>query len=135
MSAVEHFLDTNVLLYLLSGDPVKADRAEQVVAAGGTLSMQVLNEFAAVALRKLRMSVAEVREALEPISAICTIVPLTFNIHQRGLTLAERYRFSFYDALIAAAALEAGCTTLYTEDMQDGQLIEGALTVHNPFRA
>ncbi len=135
MSAAEHFVDTNVLLYLLSDESAKADRAEEVVAAGGTISVQVLNEFAAVALRKLRMNDAEVREALEPICAICTIVPLTFNIHQHGLALAERYRFSFYDALIAAAALEAGCTTLYSEDMQDGQLIEGALAVHNPFRA
>ena len=135
MSAAEHFLDTNVLLYLLSSDTAKADRAEEIIAAGATLSVQVLNEFAAVALRKLRMNAAEVREALEPITAICTIVPLTFKIHQRALAVAERYRISFYDALIAAAALDAGCTTLYTEDLQDGQLIEGALTVKNPFRA
>lgn len=134
MSAAEHFLDTNVLLYLLSNNTVKADQAEEIVAAGGTLSVQVLNEFAAVALRKLRMNAAEVQEALEPITAICTIVPLTFKIHQRGLAVAERYRFSFYDALIAAAALDAGCATLYTEDLQDGQLIEGTLRVKNPFR-
>lgn len=135
MSAAEHFFDTNVLLYLLSSDTVKADRAEDIVAAGGTISVQVLNEFSAVALRTLRINAAEVREALEPITAICTVVPLTFKIHQRALAVAARYRFSFYDALIAAAALDAGCTTLYTEDLQDGQLIEGALTVKNPFRS
>ena len=135
MSAAEYFLDTNVLLYLLSSDTAKADRAEEIIAAGATISVQVLNEFAAVALRKLRMNAAEVREALEPISAICTVVPLTFKMHQRALAVAERYRFSFYDALIAAAALDAGCTTLYTEDLQNGQLIEGTLTVKNPFRA
>ena len=134
MSAAEHFVDTNVLLYLLSDDTAKADRAEEVVAAGATVSVQVLNEFAAVALRKLRMNAAEVREALEPIIKICTIVPLTLSVHQRGLAVAGRYRLSLYDALIAAAALDAGCTTLYTEDLQDGQLLDGALRVKNPFR-
>lgn len=134
MSAAEHFLDTNVLLYLLSDDTAKADRAEEIVAAGATVSVQVLNEFASVALRKLRMNAAEVREALEPILAICTIVPLTLSLHQRGLALAGRYRLSLYDALIAAAALDAGCTTLYTEDLQHGQLIDGTLRVNNPFR-
>ena len=134
MSAAEHFFDTNVLLYLLSADTAKADRAEEVIAAGGAISVQVLNEFASVALRKLRMSAAEVSEALDPIMAICTIVPLTLSIHQRGLTLVARYRFSLYDALIAAAALDAGCTTLYSEDRQDGQLIGSTLRVNNPFR-
>lgn len=135
MSAAEHFLDTNILLYLLSDNAAKAERAEEIVAAGGTISVQVLNEFAAVALRKLRMSAAEVREALEPIAAICTVVPITLKMHQRGLLLAERYRFSFYDALITATALETGCTTLYTEDLQSGQLIEGQLAINNPFQS
>ena len=135
MSATESFFDTSVLLYLLSADPSKADRAEEVLAAGATISVQVLNEFASVALRKLGMKVAEVREALEPITAICKVVPLTVQIHERGLQVAERYRFSFYDALIVAAALESGCTTLYSEDLQDGQLIDNLLTIRNPFTA
>jgi predicted nucleic acid-binding protein len=85
-------------------------------------------------VRKLGMSVAEVREALAAIGAVCTIVPLTLRIHERGLQIAERYGFSIYDCLIVAAALDAGCPTLYTEDLQDGQSI-GTLTVRNPFRA
>ena len=135
MSAAEQFVDTNVLLYLLSADHAKADRAEEALASGATISVQVLNEFASVALRKLKFTVAETRAALEPIKAVCTVVPLTTGIHERGLVLAARYRFSFYDALIAAAALEAGCTTLYSENLQDGQNIAQQLTVRNPFKA
>lgn len=130
----ERFVDTNVLLYLLSADAAKADRVEETLAAGATISVQVLNEFAAVALRKLGMTVAEVREALEPIMAICEVLPITVETHQRGLQIAERYRFSIYDALIIAAALDAGCATLYTEDLQDGQVIDDALTIRNPFQ-
>lgn len=130
----ERFFDTNVLLYLLSADAAKADRIEETLAAGATISVQVLNEFASVALRKLGMTVAEVRDALDPIMAICNVLPVTVETHKRGLQVAERYRFSIYDALIIAAALDAGCSTLYTEDLQDGQMIEDTLTIRNPFR-
>lgn len=128
------FFDTNILIYLLSDDAAKADRAEDLVVSGGVISVQVLNEFAAVASRKLGMSLAEIRDVLEPIRAVCEVLPLTLEIHDRALQLAERYGFSIYDALIAGAAMEAGCGTLYSEDMQHGQCIEGVLTIRNPFR-
>lgn len=134
MSAAERFLDTTVLLYLMSADAAKADRVERLLEGGATVSVQVLNEFAVVALRKLGMTIAEVREALESITATCTVTPLTLQVHQRGLHIAERYGFSIYDSLIVAAALDAGCSALYTEDLQDGQRIERVLTVRNPFR-
>lgn len=127
------FFDTNVLLYLLSGESAKADRAEEVVAAGGIVSVQVLNEFAAVAVRKLRLRHDEVREILEPIRAVCRVVPLTVETHDRALFLAGRYGFSIYDASIAAAALLAGCSTLYSEDLQHGQRLDEGLTIRNPF--
>jgi predicted nucleic acid-binding protein len=130
----ERFFDTNVLLYLLSADAAKADRVEEELAAGATISVQVLNEFTSVALRKLGMQVAEVRDVLEPIVAVCQVVPLTFEIHQLGLQVAERYRFSFYDALIVAAAIDSGCSTLITEDLQNGQVIADILTIRNPFQ-
>ncbi len=130
----ERFFDTNVLLYLLSADAAKADRVEETLAAGATISVQVLNEFASVALRKLGMQAAEVRDALEPIVTVCKVVPLTIEIHQSGLQLAERYGFSFYDALIVAAAIDSGCTSLITEDLQHGQVIAGTLSISNPFR-
>lgn len=135
MSAPECFLDTNVLLYLLSGDPAKADRVEDLLASGAAVSVQVLNEFASVAVRKLGMTLAEAREALGPIIALCTIAPLTLQVHERGLQIAERHGFSLYDSLIVAAALESGCSTLYTEDLHDGQLVERTLKIRNPFRS
>jgi predicted nucleic acid-binding protein len=127
------FFDTNVLLYLVSSDTARADRAEAVLACGGTISTQVLNEFAAVALRKLALTPAEITEVLAPIKQICRVEPLTLATHDRALALVERYRFSWYDALIVAAALEADCETLHTEDLQHGQCIDNRLTVIDPF--
>jgi len=134
MNAIEAFLDTNVLLYLLSRNAAKANRAEELIAAGGVISVQVLNEFASVASRKLGMSWAEIREVLETVRSICRIEPLSLETHDRGLVVAERYGFSAYDSMILASALLADCTTLFTEDLQDGQRIDGRLTVRNPFR-
>jgi len=134
MSAARFFFDTNVLLYLLSADAVKADWTEENLAAGGVISVQVLNEFTSVAMRKLAMSVSEIREVLEPIRAVCRVEALTEETHDLGLQIAERYGFSIYDALIVASALLAGCATLYSEDLQDGQVLENRLAVRNPYR-
>ncbi len=134
MSVAEVFLDTNVLLYLISADAGRADRAEALVGEGGVISVQVLNEFASVASRKLGMAWPEIRDVLEPIRTLCRVEPVTVDAHGHALQLAERYGFSFYDAVIVASALLAGCQTLYTEDMQDGQRIEGRLLLRDPFR-
>jgi len=134
MNAGEAFFDTNVLLYLLSGDATKANRAEELIATGGVISAQVLNEFATVASRKLGMSWAEIREVRETVRSICCIEPISLQTHDRGLAVAERYGFSVYDSMILAAALLADCTTLFTEDLQDGQRIDDRLTVRNLFR-
>jgi predicted nucleic acid-binding protein len=134
MRSAERFVDTNVLLYLLSADEAKADRAEEVLAADATISVQVLNEFASVASRKLRMSIAEIREVLAGIRAVCKIVPISEETHDRALLLVERYALSVYDAIIVASALLAGCTTILSEDMQDGQTIDDCLQIRNPFR-
>jgi predicted nucleic acid-binding protein len=132
MNAAEVFLDTNVLLYLLSPDAAKADRAEALIAAGGVVSVQVLNEFAYVATRKLALSIAEVREILATIRAVCIVKSLDVETHDAGLALAEQHRLSIYDALIVAAALQAGCRVLLTEDMQHGRSF-GRLRIRNPF--
>lgn len=133
MSAAEAFFDTNVLLYLLSADAAKADRAEELLAGGGTISVQVLNEFAAVASRKLRMPWPDINEVLTQVRAVCEVQALTVQTHEQALKLAERYGLSLYDALIVSAALLAGCKTLWSEDMQDGQVINRKLTIRNPF--
>lgn len=133
MHAPKWFFDTNILLYLLSMDATKADTAEELISRGGHLSVQVLNEFAAVATRKLGLALAEVREILSPLRALCQVAPLTPETHDLGLRIAERYRFSIYDAMIAASALDAGCKTLYSEDLQHELLIEKKLRIRNPF--
>jgi predicted nucleic acid-binding protein len=132
MSVAEIFFDTNVILYLLSEEAAKANRAEEIIASGGIISLQVLNEFAAVASRKLAMEFGEIREVLATVRAVCTIKPVDIETHELGLDLAQRYRFSVYDALIVAAALRAGCKILYTEDLRHNQRIEG-LTIRNRF--
>jgi predicted nucleic acid-binding protein len=133
MSVAEQFFDTNVLLYLLSGDDAKADKAEELLSQGGHLSVQVLNEFASIAARKLKMTHTEVREVLAPIRAVCAVHPLTADTHDLGLQLSEHYQLSLYDAMIVASALMVGCKTLLSEDMQDGQIIDRKLRIRNPF--
>jgi len=128
------FFDTNVLVYIASGDAAKADRAERIVAAGGAISVQVLNELANVARRKMKMSWADANAFLTTLRGLLTVHPLTLETHEKGLELAERYRLSTYDAMIAASALHAGCDTLWSEDMQHGMTIERGLRVVNPFR-
>jgi predicted nucleic acid-binding protein len=135
MAGTETFFDTHVLLYLLSGDAAQADRAETVVAAGGVISVQVLNEFASVASRKLGMSWTEIRQVLETVRAICHVVPVSLETYDCGFALSERYGFSIYDSMILASALLAGCKILFTEDLQDGQSIDSRLIVRNPFTA
>jgi predicted nucleic acid-binding protein len=128
------FFDTNVLVYIVGQKDERTAKAEALVANGGVVSVQVLNELASVSHRKLGMSWEEIGGALAAIRDLCpSPIPLTLDTHGAGLRIAAKYGFHFYDALIAAAALEAQCTTLYSEDFQDGQLLEGRLTVRNPF--
>ncbi|WP_256077539.1 PIN domain-containing protein [Massilia sp. YIM B04103] len=135
MSAAEPFFDTNILLYLLSAEATKADRAEELLSKGGIISVQVLNEFASVAARKLGMSWAEIREVLAQVRMVCAVKAVTVQTHDKAMQLAERYGLSFYDSLVVSAALLSGCASLYSEDMQDGLLVEGQLTIRNPFRS
>lgn len=134
MSAANTFFDTSVLLYLLSGDAAKADRVERLLADRGTVSVQVLNEFASVALRKLAMPLYDVREILGTIRAVSRVEPVTLATHDRGLAIHERYGFALYDSMLIAAALIAGATLLCSEHLQHGQLIDAQLRISNPFR-
>ena len=129
------FFDTNVLVYLASGDPVKADRAETAIADGGTISVQVLNEITNVSRRKHALSWQEIDEFLYLVRGLCPVEPVTLPSHDLGRRVGERYQLSVYDAMIVASALLAGCSTLYSEDMQAGLCIEQVLTIVNPFKA
>ena len=128
------FLDTNILLYTLDhGDP-RRPIARAILGRGGIISTQVLNEFVNVAQRKLKLSWLETTTALKQLRDLCRpCLPLTVATHESAITVAERYGLAFYDALIVASALEAGCNTLLTEDMNNVQRIDGRLTIRNPF--
>jgi predicted nucleic acid-binding protein len=126
------FIDSNVILYLLSADSAKADRAEAILNKGGIISVQVLNEVASVCLRKLKMTWEEIDAVLLAVKAACDVVPLTLESHEKAVQLSKRYQLSFYDANICAAAILSGVKVVLFEDMQDGMKID-ALTVKNPF--
>jgi predicted nucleic acid-binding protein len=128
------FFDTNVFVYAIIQDDPRSDHAEELIAQGGMVSVQVLSEFAAVARRKTKMPWVEIRRALDGIKALCPDpLPITLDTHREALAIAERYGYKIYDALIVASALEAKCTILYSGDIQDGQVIEKRLTIRNPF--
>lgn len=127
------FFDTTVLIYSVSANDRRAAVAEKLLADGGYISVQVLNEFAAVGRRKLNMSWEEIGDALSAVRALCEApTALSIKTHEAALEIAAQYGYHIYDALILAAAVQAGCDLLYSEDMQDGQSI-GRLTIHNPF--
>ena len=133
MTRTDVFFDTNVLLYLASNDSQKAAKAHVLVADGGQLSIQVLDEIAAVTHRKYRLDWPLIRALLSTLRRSLDLAPTGLHTHELGLNLAERYRFSVYDSMLLAAALQAGCTTFYSEDLHDGQVIDGTLTIRNPF--
>ncbi len=131
---VKVFFDTNVLVYTIGQHDDRTPVADALLSGGGVISVQVLNELAAVARKKLGMSWPDVTEALDAIKVLCPApLPITTDTHDAALRLASQYGFHIYDALIVSSALEAGCDTLFTEDMQSGQVIDGRLTLRNPF--
>jgi predicted nucleic acid-binding protein len=128
------FFDSNVILYLVSSDSVKVSRVEQLLAERGSISVQVLNESANVLRRKRDIAWPNLRAFLLELRKGLDVLPVTIDIHEAGLRLAERYGFATYDAMIVAAALAADCDTLWSEDMQDGLLVDQRLRIVNPFR-
>ena len=127
------FIDSNIILYLFSSDVLKADKAEEILANGGVISVQVLNEVVSVCRRKLKLSWDEIDGLLLALKANLQIVPLTVATHDLAIKLCKQYQLSFYDAHICAAALIAQSKELISEDMQDGLNI-GGLLIQNPFK-
>jgi predicted nucleic acid-binding protein len=135
MTGDRAFFDTHVLIYAFAKDDRRAKIAETLLAGGGVVGVQTLNEFVAVAVRKLGMPWEEALEALSAIRVLFpSPVPLSVQSHDRALRIASRYGYHIYDSLVIAAALEARCNTLFSEGMNDGQTMEG-LTIRDPFRA
>ena len=129
---MSRFFDTNILVYAFL-DATKRERALEVLSEGGRISIQVLNEFANVALKKRKRSWPEIETALGVIRArFPKVILLTVEIHAVCVGLARDHSLNIYDAMIVAAALEAGCDTLFSEDMQH-QRAFGGLRIVNPF--
>jgi len=127
------FLDTNVLIYAFAAEDPRSETAEALLAAGGVISIQVLNEFVNVSRRKLAREWPEIERQIDLLRTLVEPpIPLTLDIHETAISHARRYGFAFYDALIIAAANRAGCSTVYSEDLHHGQTILG-LTIRNPF--
>jgi predicted nucleic acid-binding protein len=126
------FIDSNILLYSISNDPVKLKCARNLISDGPTISTQVLNEFVNVARRKLNLGFETIEATLTPIRYACSIVGLTVETHDLAFEIARRAGLNIYDACIVAAAQLAGCNTLFTEDLNSGQRL-GSVTIRNPF--
>jgi predicted nucleic acid-binding protein len=127
------FFDSNVLIYAFTTD-VRAVRAQELLEQGCIISMQGLNEFTNVARCKLGMTWQEVREALAAIRTLCrATLSLDLDAHIDALRIAERHGYGIFDALIIAAALRADCGILWSEDMQDGLVVDSRLRIVNPF--
>ncbi len=137
MSA-EDFIDTNVLIYIFDEtDAAKRQRAESLVRQSienrsGCISFQVVQETINVVTRKLGATPDNARLLLDEVLTPLWHVYPTPSLYRRALLIQSRYRFSFYDSLIIASSLQAGCTRLYTEDLHPNQQIE-TLTIQNPF--
>jgi predicted nucleic acid-binding protein len=128
------FFDTNVLLCLMLHQERNASKVLDLVSGGGMVSVQVLNEIVNVSRKKYRKPWPEVMDLLLLVREFLDVVPLTVEIHEQGLVLAEKHGFSVYDAMIVAAALLNRCETLWSEDMHHGMVVEGKLRIVNPFK-
>jgi len=135
MNANRAFLDTNLFVYLYSEtDPAKRERAFVAINTfDRVVSTQVLNEFCSVALRKLRHPAQAVKNAVGEICETCCLATIDETIVMKALDVHEKYGYSYYDSLIITSALEQKCRYLLSEDMNDGQVIEGQLTIKNIF--
>lgn len=127
------FIDTNIVIYALGPASTKAPLAAPLFVGTPSISTQVLSETANVASKRLALSVSEVRKLVTSLEAMCRVEIISLTTIHTALDIRERYGFSWYDSLIVATALEAGCDTLYSEDMQNSQEIEGRLRIVNPF--
>ena len=131
------FLDTNILLYAYSEDELLKQEValKPLDTHEGSLhiSIQVINELSNILLKKFKLSTNEVESALLEINDVATILSFDLKTQLKALKLKDRYQFQYYDALIVATALESNCSILYSEDMQNQQLIENRLTIVNPF--
>ncbi len=129
------FIDTNVLIYAFSEDePQKSDLANELIFEGNRIiSLQVINEFSNICLRKFKKSPQTVSAAILEIAGRLKIVNFDLSTQFKALSLCRQLTLYYYDALIIATALQNNCSKIFSEDMQHNQIIEGTLNIINPF--
>lgn len=132
------FIDTNVLVYLFSDESQKQQRADELLTSAPptetlVISTQVIGEFVNVCLRRRLLDESEAAALIDVFAAAMEVVRPEVATLREGMRIRQRYGFSWWDSLLVATALETGCTVLYSEDLQDGQLIDGRLRIVNPF--
>lgn len=127
------FVDSNIVLYAIGDESFKRQVAWRILFQSPVISVQVLNECSNVLIKKRKVDKSDVRATLQDILQFVSVEAIDFPMIETAWDLMERYRFSYFDSLILASALTAGCQTLYSEDMQHGQVINGRLTIVNPF--
>ena len=129
------FADTNIAIYALDADVSLRNTALAILSRRPTISTQVVNEYLNVLLKKRKLDRASANELARALMTTCDVVSITPDITELAMILGEQHRINHWDAVIVAAALATGCETLYSEDLQDGQIFEGRLRVKNPFSA
>ena len=133
MPADRAFFDTNVLVYAFSAGDSRQPNALGLLLLGGAVSIQTLNEFVNVVTGKMKTPWLDALLSLDTIRQLCLPpIPMTLAVHHRGLQIAQATGYHIYDSLMLAAAIEGECTVFYSENMQDGHVID-SLTIRNPF--
>ncbi|MDD5373032.1 MAG: PIN domain-containing protein [Sulfurimonas sp.] len=132
------FLDTNIVIYAFSEDEAQKQSIAFSLLDGeynnALISKQVINELANILLKKFKLSSNQVENAILELDTIVNIVDFDLSTQIKALHVKDKYNLQFYDSLIIATALENKCTTLYSEDMHNGMLIENRLKIINPFK-
>jgi predicted nucleic acid-binding protein len=131
------FLDTNIIIYLYSIDePEKRRLCENLAAENHiVISAQVISEMCNILNKKMRLDFNSISKVVDELTQVFIVRTVDTETIKFALIIAEKYRYSYFDSLIIAAAIKSGCSVLYTEDMQDGQIIEDSLKIINPFRS
>jgi predicted nucleic acid-binding protein len=128
-----YFLDTNVLIYTVTGDDRKKEIAINLLDSTAVISTQVINECINVMSRKLKFDYSQIRLITGRFMQECQVKILSPRTVSLAIDLAEKYRYTYFDSLLLASALESNCDSLYSEDLQHGQIIEKCLRIINPF--
>jgi predicted nucleic acid-binding protein len=128
------FVDSNVIIYTVGNDKVKKARAKEILKSGPIISTQVMNEIINVMAKKLKIKYPLISDVISKIEDFCKIETIKMKTVRKAISIAEKYRYTYFDSLIIASAIENHCEILYTEDMQSNQKIEADLTLVNPFK-